>query len=92
MTVLEAAARYGIAVIGSASLLQARLLDQITAPLRAKFNGLATDAQRCLQFARSTPGITTALVGMSHATHAEEDLATACVSPLTSEEYQALFA
>jgi aryl-alcohol dehydrogenase-like predicted oxidoreductase len=92
MAVLEAAARYGMSVISSASLLQARLLDQIAEPLRARFNGLTTDAQRCLQFVRSTPGITTALAGMSRAAHVEEDLATACVPPLSSEEYQALFA
>jgi aryl-alcohol dehydrogenase-like predicted oxidoreductase len=92
MTVLEAAARYGMSVISSASLLQARLLDQIAEPLRARFNGLTTDAQRCLQFVRSTPGITTALAGMSRVAHVEDDLATACVPPLTSEEYQALFA
>ena len=92
MTVLEAAARYGLTVIGSAALLQGRLLEHIPEPLCAKFNGLTSDAQRCLQFARSTPGITTALAGMSCAPHAEDDLATACVPPLTSEEYQALFA
>jgi aryl-alcohol dehydrogenase-like predicted oxidoreductase len=92
MTVLEAAARYGMSVIGSASLGQARLLDQIAEPLRAKFSGLTTDAQRTLQFARSTPGITTALVGMSRVAHVEDNLATASVPPLTSEEYQALFA
>jgi predicted aldo/keto reductase-like oxidoreductase len=91
MTVLEAAARYGLAVIGSAALLQARLLDQLPETMRAKFNGLTSDAQRCLQFARSTPGITTALAGMSRITHAEDNLATALVPPLTSEEYQALF-
>jgi aryl-alcohol dehydrogenase-like predicted oxidoreductase len=92
MTVLEAAARYGLSVVSSAALMQARLLDHIPEPLRAKFDGLSTDAQRCLQFARSTPGITTALAGMSHAAHAEENLATAGVPPLTAEEYQALFA
>jgi aryl-alcohol dehydrogenase-like predicted oxidoreductase len=92
MTVLEAAARYGFSVIGSAALLQARLLNQIAEPLRAGFNNLSTDAQRCLQFARSTPGVTTALAGMSRVAHVEENLATACVAPLTSEEYQALFA
>ena len=64
----------------SASLLQARLLDQIAEPLRAKFDGLTTDAQRCLQFVRSTPGVTTALAGMSRAAHVEENLATACMS------------
>ena len=84
--------RIKASVMSSAALLQARLLNQIAEPLRAKFNGLATDAQRCLQFARSTPGITTALTGMSRVAHVEENLATACVPPLTSEEYQALFA
>jgi aryl-alcohol dehydrogenase-like predicted oxidoreductase len=92
MTVLEAATRYGLSVIGSESLLQARLLDQIAEPLRGKFNDLTSDAQRCLQFARSTPGITTALAGMSRIAHVEDNLATASVPPLTSEEYQTLFA
>ncbi len=92
MPVLEAAARFGLSVICSASLLQARLIDQLAEPVRAKFNSLSTDAQRCLQFVRSTPGVTTALTGMSHVAHVEENLATACVAPLTSEEYQALFA
>jgi aryl-alcohol dehydrogenase-like predicted oxidoreductase len=92
MTALEAATRYGLSVMCSASLLQARLLDQIAQPLRAKFDGLTTDAQRCLQFVRSTPGVTTALAGMSRVAHVEENLATACVPPLTSEEFQALFA
>jgi hypothetical protein len=56
MPALEAAARYGLSVISSAALLQGRLLDRIAEPLRAKFDGLTTDAQRCLQFVRSTPG------------------------------------
>jgi aryl-alcohol dehydrogenase-like predicted oxidoreductase len=92
MPALEAATRYGLSVMCSAALLQARLLDQFGDPLRARFSGLSTDAQRCLQFVRSTPGVTTALVGMSRGAHVEEDLATACVPPLTSEEYQAVFA
>ena len=92
MPALEAATRYGLSVISGAALLQGRLLDQIAEPLRAKFDGLTTDAQRCLQFVRSTPGVTTALAGMSRVAHVEENLATACVPPLTSEEYQALFA
>ncbi len=92
MPVLEAAKRFGLSVMGSAALGQTRLLDQIAEPLRAKFSGLSTDAQRCLQFARSTPGVTTALAGMSRVAHVEENLGTACVPPLTPEEYQALFA
>jgi predicted aldo/keto reductase-like oxidoreductase len=92
MPALEAATRYGLSVMCSAALSQARLLGQITDPLRTKFTGLSTDAQRCLQFARSTPGVITALAGMSRSAHVEEDLTTACVAPLASEEYQALFA
>jgi aryl-alcohol dehydrogenase-like predicted oxidoreductase len=92
MPALEAATRYGLSVMCSGALLQVGLSGQIAEPLRAKFGGLSTDAQRCLQFARSTPGVTTALAGMSRAAHVEENLATACVAPLTSEEYQALFA
>ncbi len=92
MSALEAATRFGLSVISSAALSQANLLDHIAEPLRAKFDGLSTDAQRCLQFVRSTPGVTTALAGMSRVAHVEENLATACVAPLTSEEYQALFA
>jgi len=92
MPVLEAATRYGLSVMCSAALLQARLLDQVAEPLRARFGGLSTDAQRCLQFVRSTPEVTTALAGMSRIAHVEENLATAHVAPLTSEEYQAMFA
>jgi len=91
MPALEAAARYGLSAMCSAPLRQARLLGQIAEPLRVNFGGLSTDAQRCLQFARSTPGVTTALAGMSRAAHVEENLATARVAPLASEEYQALF-
>jgi aryl-alcohol dehydrogenase-like predicted oxidoreductase len=92
MSALEAATRFGLTVISSAALFQARLLDLITEPLRAKFDALSTDAQRCLQFVRSTPGVTTALAGMSRVAHVEENLATSCVPPLTSQEYQALYA
>jgi aryl-alcohol dehydrogenase-like predicted oxidoreductase len=91
MPALEAAMRYGLSVMCSATLLQGHPLDQIAGPLRAKFGSLTTDAQRCLQFVRSTPGVTTALAGMSRMAHVEENLATACVAPLMSEEYQALF-
>jgi aryl-alcohol dehydrogenase-like predicted oxidoreductase len=52
---------------------------------------LETDAQRAIQFARSAPGVTTALVGMKQAQHAEENLATARVAPLDHERFAQLF-
>lgn len=91
MSILEAAERFGLSVMGSASLLQGRLLNQLPDKLRDQFDGLLTDAQYCLQFARSTPGITTALVGMRHARHVEENLAMARVAPLSPEKFKTLF-
>ena len=43
--------------------------------------GLRTDAQRAIQFVRSTPGIATGLVGMSRIAHVEENLEVAAVPP-----------
>jgi len=53
--------------------------------------GLATDAQRALQFARSTPGIGTALVGMKTPAHVDENATIATVSPMSWEHFQRLF-
>jgi aryl-alcohol dehydrogenase-like predicted oxidoreductase len=92
MTALEAAARLGLAVMTNASLMHGQLVGCLPAEVKQKFNGLTADAQRCLQFVRSTPGVTTALAGMSRVAHVEENLATASIAPLTAEEYQALFA
>lgn len=69
-TLLEAAREAGVAVFSSASILQGRLAQQ------------HTDAQRALQFARSTPGITCALVGMRTRAHVEDNAALAKVAPL----------
>jgi hypothetical protein len=41
--------------------------------VRQSLGSLPTDAQTAIQFVRSTPGITTALVGMSSVEHVEEN-------------------
>jgi aryl-alcohol dehydrogenase-like predicted oxidoreductase len=89
--VLADAAALGITVVASASLLQARLAQGLPAELAAKFPGLTTDAQRALQFTRSTPGIAVALVGMGQVAHVEENLALRDVSPLSEAEFTGLF-
>ncbi len=89
--VLERAAKLHIAVVASASLLQARLAHGLPEVLSEKFPGLATDAQRAIQFARSTPGIAAALVGMSQAAHVAENLQLASVPPLAEEAYLGLY-
>ena len=89
--ILDTAGQLGIAVVASASLLQARLAHDLPEALAQKFPGLSTDAQRAIQFTRSTPGVTAALVGMSHAAHVAENLQLAVVPPVAPEAYQDLF-
>jgi aryl-alcohol dehydrogenase-like predicted oxidoreductase len=88
---LETAQRARIAVVASASLLQGRLASDLPEVLAEKIPSLATDAQRAIQFTRSTPGITAALVGMSKAAHVAENLGVQAVAPLSREAYAAIF-
>src|SRR5262249_31267255 len=80
--VLQAAARLGITVVASASLLQARLSTDLPREIRDQITGASTDAQAAIQFTRSTPGIASALIGMSKPAHVRENLALASVPPL----------
>jgi aryl-alcohol dehydrogenase-like predicted oxidoreductase len=73
---LDAAQGLGITVVASASILQGQLT-RLPAEVAGAMPGLATDAQRAIQFVRSTPGITTALVGMKGRRHVQENLAVA---------------
>ena len=88
---LDHAKTLGINVIASASILQARLTRSIPPVIGERLTGLATDAQRSIQFTRSTPGITTALVGMGRADHVRENLGIAQVPPATPEQFMDLF-
>jgi aryl-alcohol dehydrogenase-like predicted oxidoreductase len=81
VTVLEAARRLDVSVVASAAILQGQLARRLSPAVAGAFPDLDTDAQRALQFARSTPGITTALVGMSSRRHVAENLAVARMEP-----------
>src|SRR2546425_4091877 len=74
VSVLEAADKLGITTIASGSLLQGQVARGLPDPIREPLGSLATDAQTGIQFVRSAPGITTALVGMSQRAHVEENL------------------
>jgi aryl-alcohol dehydrogenase-like predicted oxidoreductase len=91
MSVLEAAASLGISVVASASLLQGRVAHGLPETLREPLGSLATDPQTAIQFVRSTPGITTALIGMSHRQHVEENLQLLRVEPVQPEDFMQLF-
>jgi aryl-alcohol dehydrogenase-like predicted oxidoreductase len=88
---LEVADELGITVMSSASILQARLAVGLSPIVGDSLKGLRTEAQRAIQFTRSTPGVITALVGMSNISHVEENLEIAKVSPAPLEDYLKLF-
>ena len=83
---MAAARALGLAAFGSASILQGRLSGDLPDHIAEVFPGLETSAQRALQFARSVPGATTALVGVSSPEHAAENFALAGVVPAEPEQ------
>jgi aryl-alcohol dehydrogenase-like predicted oxidoreductase len=91
-SVIEAAWRLGVTVIASSSLLQSQLSKNLPDFIRECLKGLETDAQRALQFVRSTPGITAALVGMSKINHVEENMKAAKTPPASVDDFVKLFA
>src|SRR6267378_3373041 len=89
-TMMEAAGDLGITLVASAALLQGQLSQNLPAFV-AEALGLHSDLERALQFARSSPGITTALVGMSRAAHVEANAKLVGVKPAGIEEFSKLF-
>jgi aryl-alcohol dehydrogenase-like predicted oxidoreductase len=90
VSALDAARAAGLAVFASVPLMQSQLLGRFGPDFRAKFPGLKTDAQRCLQFVRSTPGVTAPLCGMKDPAHLEENVKVCAAAPFTPEEFNAL--
>ena len=90
LPMIEAAHALDISLIASASLLQGNLARNLP-PFIARALGLDDDAERALQFVRSTPGITTALVGMSRAEHVRANLRLLGIPPATQERFSKLF-
>ncbi|HXG64551.1 MAG TPA: aldo/keto reductase, partial [Blastocatellia bacterium] len=88
---LMAAGKLGITVMCSASLLQAQLTAGLPPFIGEALTGLQTDAQRAIQFARSAPGVTTALIGMSQRSHVEENMMVAQIPPAPIEDFLKIF-
>jgi len=91
VSLLEAAKALGVTVVASASIMQGKVAADLPEHIREPLGSLATDAQTAIQFVRSTPGVTTALVGMSRRAHVEENLQLARVPPASAEDYSRLF-
>lgn len=90
LTMMEAADQLNITLIASASLFQGQVAANLPAFVADAF-GLQTDAERALQFVRSSPGITTALVGMSREEHVHANTRLVSVPPATLDQFSQLF-
>jgi aryl-alcohol dehydrogenase-like predicted oxidoreductase len=91
VSTLDAAGKLGIYTMAAAPMYQGRLAQNLP-PVVAEFlPGLDTDAQRALQFVRSTPGVGTALVGMKSLGHVDENARVAASPPVPWEQFQKLF-
>jgi aryl-alcohol dehydrogenase-like predicted oxidoreductase len=89
-SVLSLAEQYGIAVVASATLHQGQLTRGVPDKLKEVI-GLPTDAETAIQFVRSAPSLTTALVGMSRPDHVLENIKVATRPLMTIEEWEGLF-
>ncbi|EDP75606.1 aldo/keto reductase [Hydrogenivirga sp. 128-5-R1-1] len=90
VSTLEACRELGIYVYTSASLYQGNVIGRVPPQLKDRF-GVDKDVLVALQFVRSTPGVGTALVGMSRPEHMIENLGVEELEPLREEEFLSLF-
>jgi aryl-alcohol dehydrogenase-like predicted oxidoreductase len=91
VSLCQAAASLGVHVVASASLAQGQLKSGLPDWLGKLFKGLRNDAQRALQFVRSTPGVAAALVGMKSREHVQENLEVSRVPPAAVDDFLKLF-
>jgi aryl-alcohol dehydrogenase-like predicted oxidoreductase len=90
LTIMEAADELDVTLVASGSLLQGQVASNLPSFV-AEALGLESDAERALQFVRSSPGITTALVGMSREEHVRANTRLVGVPPATIDQFSRLF-
>jgi len=90
MPLLSAASRLGITVIGSATLYQARLTHGLP-EFVGQTLGMNSDSENAIQFSRSTPGLTSSLIGMRHKEHVQSNLKPASIPIAPFEQWTKLF-
>jgi len=89
-SVLEVAHEAGIDVFTSASIGQGALATGLPERVGPELAG-DTAAQRAINFARSAPGVTSALVGASDPDHVRENAAAGTFDPLGASAFDAVF-
>lgn len=87
---VQAARDLGIHLVSSAALLQGQLTKNLPPFVQSALQ-LKEESQLALQFARSVPGLTTALVGMSRVEHVQANLALVAVEPASRDQFIKLF-
>src|SRR5436190_11383637 len=87
---LSAAPRLGVAVIGSATLYQSRLTHGLPEFVGHTL-GMNSDSENAIQFSRSTPGLTSSLIGMRRKEHVQSNLKAASTPIAPFEQWTELF-
>ncbi|WP_251329910.1 aldo/keto reductase [Haloplanus pelagicus] len=87
---LEVAHALDLDVFTSTSLAGGDLVAGLPAAVDAELTG-DTAAQRAINFARSAPGVTCALVGTSDSEHVAENVAAGTFDPLGARAFDAVF-
>jgi aryl-alcohol dehydrogenase-like predicted oxidoreductase len=90
MAMVQAARALKITLVSSAALLQGQLTKNLP-PYIAAALGTKKDSVSALQFARSVPGVTTALAGMSRVEHVHANLEVIGVEPAPRDTFLKLF-
>ena len=90
MAMVQAARSLGMTLVTSAALLQGQLTRNLPPYIGAAL-GLKSNSLQALQFARSVPGVTTALVGMSRVEHVGANLEVIGVEPAPRDQFLKLF-
>jgi len=90
MAMVQAARALKITLVSSAALLQGQLTRNLP-PYIAEALGTKKDSVSALQFARSVPGVTTALAGMSRVEHVHANLEVIGIEPAPRDQFLKLF-
>ena len=90
VSMIQAARELGVSLVASASLLQTHLAGKVSPSIHGVL-GLRNDLECALQFVRSAPGISTALVGMRRVDHVKANLTLAGIPPVSQEQFRRIF-
>jgi aryl-alcohol dehydrogenase-like predicted oxidoreductase len=84
------AQKAGLNAFASASIGQGQLAAGIPEAVSERLEG-ESEAQKAINFARSAPGVTSALVGMSSEEHVRENLGACRFDPMGAEAFDSVF-